>query len=161
MAGADIFDRLKEDHDRHRELIEQICAATGESGDRKKLFETFKVEVTAHAAAEEESLYATMLARENLRHDAVHSVSEHKEIGDLLQELADADMASESWLNRFKKLQDRYLHHIDEEEEEMFPAAAEGLSDEKAVELRAVFEKRKPRELERAAAGTDEEDDRD
>ena len=161
MAGADIFDRLKEDHDRHRELIEKICATTGEGDDRKDLFEKFKVEVTAHAAAEEESLYATMLARENLRHDAVHSVSEHKEIGDLLQELADADLGASGWLTRFKTLQDRYLHHIDEEEEEMFPAAAEGLSDEKAVELRAIFEKRKPREIERAIAGVDDEDDRD
>ncbi|GAA4713475.1 hemerythrin domain-containing protein [Sphingomonas lutea] len=161
MADGDIFDRLKQDHDRHRDLIEKIDATASGSMERRQLFDTFKVEVTAHAAAEEESLYATMLARENLRHDAVHSVSEHKEIGDLLQELAAGDMESSDWLDQFRKLQERYLHHIDEEEEEMFPAAADGLSEEKTVELRALFEKRKPREIARAEAGVDEEDDRD
>jgi hypothetical protein len=161
MAGADIFDRLKQDHDLHRKLLDQIAATSGDSDERRSLFETFKVEVTAHAAAEEESLYATMLAREELRHDAVHSVSEHKEIGDTLEELAEMDMSSPGWLTRFKTLKDEYTHHIDEEEEEMFPTAAEGLSDEKVVELRAIFEKRKPREIERAEVGVDEGDERE
>ncbi len=161
MATTDIFDRLKQDHDRHRELLAQIVETSGDSPERQSLFEAFKVEVTAHAAAEEETLYATMLAREELRHDAVHSVSEHKEIGDMLEDLADADMGSSGWLTKFKSLKEEYTHHIDEEEKEMFPAAAEGLDEEKTVELRAVFEKRKPREIERAEAGADEGDDRD
>ncbi len=161
MPGADIFDRLKQDHDRHRVLLGQICDTSGDSAERQSLFEAFKVEVTAHAAAEEETLYATMLTREELRHDAVHSVSEHKEIGDMLEELADTDMASSGWLTKFKTLKEEYTHHIDEEEKEMFPAAAEGLDEEKVVELRAIFEKRKPREIERAEAGVDEGDDRD
>ena len=159
--ATDIFDRLKQDHDKHRELIARICKTSDDSGDRQALFDGFKIEVTAHAAAEEETLYATMLAREELRHDAVHSVSEHKEIGDLLEELEKMDMGSPEWLARFKTLRHDYLHHIEEEEQEMFPAAAEGLSEEKVVELRAVFEKRKPAEVERAKVGADEGDDRD
>ncbi|MEA1072097.1 hemerythrin domain-containing protein [Sphingomonas sp. LY29] len=161
MASADIFDRLKQDHDRHRELLDKIVETSGDSDERRELFDTFKIEVTAHAAAEEESLYATMLAREELRHDAVHSVSEHKEIGDMLEELAEMDMGSSGWLTKFKTLKDEYTHHIDEEEEEMFPTAAEGLSEEKVVELRALFEKRKPKEVARAEAGADEGDDRE
>ena len=161
MPNADIFDRLKQDHDRHRVLLDRI-AGTGEaSAERASLFEEFKVEVTAHAAAEEETLYATMLAREELRHDAVHSVSEHKEIGDMLEELAELDPASSAWMAKFETLRHDYTHHIDEEEEEMFPAAADGLDDSKVVELRALFDKRKPREVERAEAGADEGDDRD
>lgn len=41
-------------------------------------------------------------------------------------------------------------HHIDEEEGEMFPAAAEGLSSEEEARIAAVFERRKPAELKRA-----------
>lgn len=162
MPDADIFDRLKQDHDRHRMLLDKIASTdSGNRSERQSLFDTFKVEVTAHAAAEEESLYATMLTREELRHDAVHSVSEHKEIGDMLSELAELDIGSPAWTSKFDELKHDYTHHIDEEEEDMFPAAADGLSDEKVVELRAVFEKRKPREIERAKAGADEGDDRD
>jgi len=161
MPNADIFDRLKQDHDRHRELLDKIADTENSSGERVVLFNEFKVEVTAHAAAEEETLYATMLTREELRHDAVHSVSEHKEIGDMLEELAELDPASSDWESKFETLKHDYTHHIDEEEEDMFPAAAEGLDDAKVVELRAIFEKRKPREIERAKVGADEGDDRD
>lgn len=161
MATTDIFDRLKQDHDLHRDLLAKISETSGDSDDRRTLFETFKVEVTAHAAAEEETLYATMLAREELRHDAVHSVAEHKEIGDMLTELAEADMASPGWLNRFHSLSERYTHHIDEEEAEMFPAAVDGLSEDKVEELRARFDQRKPAEVERALEGADEGDERE
>lgn len=148
MARADIFDRLKQDHDHHRQLIAEMNAA---KGDRlRKLFERFRIEVTAHAAAEEETLYATMLARPELRHEAQHSVSEHKEIEDYLEQIADADFGSEAWRENFNRMQKRYVHHIGEEEEEMFPAASEGLSGEKVKELAACFERRKPAELERA-----------
>lgn len=158
--AQDIFDRLKQDHDRHRTLLAQMFASEGKPEQQEQLFERFKIEVTAHAAAEEETLYATMLAREDLRHDAVHSVAEHKEIGDLLDALADADVHSDDWRTEFHKLAERYTHHIDEEENEMFPAAAEGLSEEKVTELRALFEKRKPAEIERALEGADEDDER-
>ena len=150
MADARIFADLKADHDRHRDLLAKIAETSGDSAERRDLFETFTLDVSAHAAAEEESLYATMLAKPDLRDDARHSVSEHKEIDDFLGELADIDMSSGAWLTKFKEMRHRYEHHIDEEEEEMFPAAAEELSDAEEARLAKVFESRKPRELERA-----------
>lgn len=150
MTDARIFADLKADHDRHRDLLERIGDASGDA--RGTLFETFRIEVSAHAAAEEESLYATMLANPDLRDDARHSVSEHKEIDDFLGELADLDPASDAWEETFGKMRHRYEHHIDEEEEEMFPAAAEKLSSEEEARLAQVFERRKPKELERAEA---------
>ena len=158
--AQDIFDRLKQDHERHRALLAQFFASEGTPEKQEQMFERFKIEVTAHAAAEEGTLYATMMAREELRHDAVHSVAEHKEIGDLLQSLAEADIHSDDWRAEFHKLAERYTHHIDEEEAEMFPAAPEGLSEAKVTELRALFEKRKPAEIERALEGADEDDER-
>lgn len=150
MANERIFEDLKRDHDRQRDLIARICETQGDSDDRRTLFEQLRIELQAHAAAEEESLYATMLANPDLRDDARHSVSEHKEVDDLLGELVEMDMASSGWLTKFKTMRDRYLHHIEEEEEEMFPAASKDLDDATKAKLAAVFEKRKPRELERA-----------
>jgi len=37
--AKDIFERLIEDHDKHRELIDAIKATTGDSDERKQLFE--------------------------------------------------------------------------------------------------------------------------
>lgn len=150
MADETIFARLKEDHDRHRKLLADLEQTQGDSDDRRGLFEAFRVEVTAHAAAEEETLYATMLADPDLRHEGQHSVAEHKEIEDYLEELDEMDFASTGWLARFRTMKDRYIHHIDEEEEEMFVKAARELSDEKEKELARKFEERKPDEIERA-----------
>ncbi|AMU93530.1 MULTISPECIES: hemerythrin domain-containing protein [Sphingopyxis] len=151
MAETKIFARLKADHDRHRDLLARIDETHGDSDERRTLFEAFRVEVTAHAASEEMSLYATMLAKPELRDDAQHSVSEHKEIEDFLTELYEMDFASTGWLTRFRTMKDRYLHHIDEEEEEMFPEAEKDLSEAKKQELLAIFEKEKPKEKAKAA----------
>lgn len=150
MADATIFDRLKQDHDAHRQLFDKMAEAKDDVDRLQKLFEQFKVEVTAHAAAEEETLYATMLARPDLREDAQHSVSEHKEIDDFLEELTDTKFNSDTWRKTFDQMKKRYLHHIDEEEEEMFPDAARELTAKEEEELGRIFAKRKPAELERA-----------
>lgn len=149
MADARIFQDLKNDHDRHRDLLSRLGEAEGD--ERATLFEELRKELQAHAAAEEESLYATMLACPDLRDEARHSVSEHKEIDDFLGELYQMDEGAAEWTETFEKLRHRYLHHIDEEEEEMFPEAAETLSDEAEAKMSEVFARRKPKELERAA----------
>ena len=151
MAEAKIFQDLKEDHDRHRALLKKIGDTHGDSDERRTMFEALRTELQAHAAAEEESLYATMLGCPDLRDEARHSVAEHKEIDDFLGELIEIEMSSSAWLSKFKEMRHRYLHHIDEEEEDMFPAAAKSLSDEAEKRIAKIFENRKPRELELAA----------
>ncbi len=150
MADARIYAKLKQDHRRHRDLIARIEDTSRKDDERRTLFEELRKELQAHAAAEEESLYATMLADPELRDEARHSVAEHKEVDDQLGELVDKDQSSFFWLSKFKQMRERYLHHIDEEEQEMFPAASERLSAEEEARLAKVFAERKPEELERA-----------
>jgi hypothetical protein len=158
MADQDIYAKLKRDHDKQRDMIKRLSDG---DGDRAKLFEAFRLELQSHAAAEEESLYATMLGKPELRDDARHSVSEHKEVDDLLGEMMDLDSTSSEWEEKFAQLRHRYEHHIDEEEEEMFPSASEVLSDSKERELAGVYENRKPAELENAKANPPGSDERE
>lgn len=148
MADAKIFRDLKADHDTHRALLEKLGATEAKGEERATLFEELRKELQAHAAAEEESLYATMLGCPELRDEARHSVSEHKEIDDFLGELVEIDTTSSEWMTKFKEMRHRYLHHIDEEEEDMFPSAAEILSEDAERKLAEIFENRKPKELE-------------
>jgi hemerythrin superfamily protein len=147
---TDIFSILKSDHDLHREMLSKIADTKGDSPERRDLFEAFRIEVTAHAAAEEQSLYANMLANPDLQDDGRHSVAEHKEIDDLLGELQNSDLDEAAWNAQFGELRHRYEHHIDEEEEEMFPEAEKEFSAAKAKELGKIFDRRKPAELEEA-----------
>lgn len=157
---TDIFSILKSDHDLHRAMLAKIATTTGHGDERRDLFEAFRIEVTAHAAAEEQSLYANMLADPELQEEGRHSVAEHKELDDMLGDLQKMDADETAWLTQFKELRHRYEHHIDEEEEEMFPAAEEAFDAAKASKLGAIFDARKPVELEEAEAaenGSDKE----
>ena len=147
MTETKIFARLKADHDRHRELLARIDETQGDSDERRYLFEAFRVEVTAHAASEEMSLYATMLANPDLRDEAQHSVAEHKEIEDFLTELYEMDFSSTGWLTRFRSMKERYLHHIDEEDEDMF-ADARAAHDKGEIDLNALGETLRARQAE-------------
>ena len=145
---SDIFSELKEDHDRHREMLEVIGNTHGDSTERHRAFSAFKREVMAHAAAEEQSLYGEMLECPDLTEEGRHSVAEHKEIDDFLEELEDTDMSSPGWIATFKKMRHRYEHHIEEEEDEIFVAAKKTFSSEKADKLGEVFSTRKQAELD-------------
>jgi hypothetical protein len=156
MSEPRIYVNLKRDHDLHRDLLNRI--AESQNGEREPLFERLRLEIAAHAAAEEESLYATMLANPDLRDEARHSVAEHKEVADYLAELSRLGIGSPEWNEKFAHMRHRYEHHIEEEEEEMFPAAEKVLPGAVEEQLADTYAERKPAELERAIEAPDEDD---
>jgi hypothetical protein len=141
---SDIFDRLKQDHDLQRALLREL--ATAEGRERERLFVKLTKEIKAHALAEEQALYSTMLRKPETTEETRHSVAEHKEIDDLLNDLAATAFAAREWQDKFDHLRDRYTHHIDEEEEENFVSYARLLTDEDVQYMRSVFERRKAAE---------------
>jgi len=145
-GNPDIFGRLVEDHDRHRALLAMIQETQGRSEQRETLFLELTRELKAHAAAEEQALWSSVLRDPKTTDDARHAIAEHKEIDDFLADLAARDMASSAWLRRFAKLKEKYLHHIREEEQEQFVGAEKRLSAGDLRHLRAVFAERKRQE---------------
>lgn len=145
-GNPDIFGRLVEDHDRHRALLAMVCETTGKSPDRKKLFKELTLELKIHAAAEEQALWSSVMRNPATTDDARHAVAEHKEIDDMLADLAARDMASPGWLRRFAALREEYLHHIAEEEQEQFVAAEKKLSAADLRHMKQVFNQRKKEE---------------
>ncbi|WP_337186287.1 hemerythrin domain-containing protein [Phenylobacterium sp.] len=145
-GDPDVFGRLVEDHDRHRALLAMIEETHGNSDTRQRLFLELVRELKAHAAAEEQALWSTVLRDPATTDFARHAVAEHKEIDDMLADLAARDMASPGWLRRFAGLKAEYLHHIGEEEQEQFVAAERRLGDADLRHMRRVFEQRKKAE---------------
>ena len=145
---TDIFDRLIDDHDLHRDLLARIGETEG--AERSVLFERLTKELKAHASAEEQALYSTMLRKPETTDETRHSVAEHKEIEDLLNDLAATEPASGEWTSKFEHLRHRYTHHIDEEEDENFPDFARYLTQEDVAYMRSVFERRKQEECKEA-----------
>jgi hypothetical protein len=151
MAGtADIFERLIQDHDLHRDLIARIEQASGPEPERSTLFERLTKELKSHASAEEQALYSTMMRKPETTDETRHSVAEHHEIEVALNDLAATEMASSKWDEKFEHLRHRYLHHIEEEEDEHFPDFAKYLTPDDEAHMRTVFERRKEAECAEA-----------
>ena len=145
-GNPDILGRLVQDHDRHRALLAMVCETSGKSPERQQLFTELTLELKSHAAAEEQALWSSVLRNPATTEDARHAVAEHKEIDDMLADLAARDMASPGWLRRFAALREEYLHHIAEEEQEQFVAAEKQLSPTELRYMQQVFNRRKKEE---------------
>ncbi|MEO6433858.1 MAG: hemerythrin domain-containing protein [Sphingomicrobium sp.] len=154
--AKDIFDRLKQDHDKHRKLIAAIEKTSGDTPERRDLFETFKIDSKAHAASEEVTLYAILMGEVEMREYARHAAADHHEIDDAIKEVEETDFRSSGWLAKFKTLKDAYLEHIKEEEDTIFPDARKDLGEAKSIELRDAFNALKPEEIERQESGADD-----
>ena len=160
MAQNDeIFATLERDHDRHRELLDKLLETSGDSDTRESLFTELTRELKSHAAAEEQALYSTMLRKPPTTGETRHSVAEHHEIEEALNDLAATDMASGAWLQKFKDFDHQYRHHINEEEEDHFPDFAKYLDDKDREHMRSVFERRKKEEKAEAEVTPEKKED--
>ncbi|WP_133365171.1 hemerythrin domain-containing protein [Qipengyuania sediminis] len=158
-AAEDIFARLKQDHDKHRALLDRLKACGPADPGRAALFETLTKELKGHAAAEEQALYSTMLRKPPTTADTRHSVAEHHEIEEALNDLAATDPQSGDWQAKLQQLDHRYRHHIDEEEQEHFPEFEEYLTNEDRAWMRSVFERRKHEETAEAEVTPERKED--
>ena len=145
-GNPDIFGRLVEDHDRHRALFAMIQDTDAKSPERERLFRELVKEVKAHAAAEEQALWSTVLRNPDTTEDARHAVHEHKVLDEMMAELAARDPSTRMWMNRLEAMKEKYLHHIREEEQEQFVAAEKHLSATDIRHMKSVFNRRKREE---------------
>lgn len=154
-----ILERLRTDHDKQRELLDAILETTGDSETRKDLFTQLTKELKSHAAAEEQAVYSEMLAEPDVTQETRHSVAEHHEIDEMLNDLAATDMSSGAWLQKFKQFEDRYRHHINEEEDDHFPNFAEQISEQQDDDMVEVFDARKQAEKQTAEVTPEKAED--
>lgn len=141
-----IYDAIKADHDTHRDLLSKIEQTQGDSEERQTHWKAFYEDVKSHAAAEEETFYSKLISETWGQDAARHSVHEHQQLDDLMEELNEMDMSSSGWLTRFKTLKHDYEHHMDEEEDDVFKRAKEVIGEEQNEGFGMRFEARKKEE---------------
>ncbi|MEZ5244899.1 MAG: hemerythrin domain-containing protein [Acidimicrobiales bacterium] len=124
-----IFEALREDHERQRRLIGELLDTTGASEAREASFEELKDELSAHAVHEERQFYVPLMGDDLTQEMARHSVAEHKELEDFIEQLDGYDMSAPQFLVTARELEHRLLHHLREEEQEVFQLAGKALDD--------------------------------
>ena len=141
-----IFESIRDDHQIQRRLIDLLVQTEGDSDGRRELFDRLRNQLAAHAAAEERFFYAPMMDHDASQEAARHSVAEHHELDELIEQLEGYDMSGPAWLPTARHLAERLIHHLDEEEVEIFPVAGRVLDDEQksalADEYRSDMERR-------------------
>jgi len=134
-----IFEALRKDHDAQRTLVDILVETEGNSDGRNDVFDKLRRELEAHAGAEERYFYVPLMERDLTQDAARHSVAEHKELDDLVEKLEDYDMSGPQWVQTARDLRERLLHHLEEEEVEVFPVAGKALSDAEKTELASSY----------------------
>jgi hemerythrin superfamily protein len=120
-ASKNIFEIIKADHQNVKELFEQIEAAVDE--EKTHLIERCIQELLLHAVAEEETLYKRLRDGEDLREDILEAEVEHSLMERLANEIMSASPDDEMCDARLMVLKELVEHHVEEEEEELIPAA--------------------------------------
>jgi len=145
----DIYKRLEKDHDKQRELIDAVKNSKPGSDIRSDLWSELKVELEAHASAEEQAFYSKLMAEPEGTDDTRHAVEEHQQMHEMIEKLDAMDQNADVWDDLFGKLAHKVIHHVDEEEEDFFPDAKDTLSDKQATEALKEFNTRKDAEVEK------------
>lgn len=139
-----IFEAIREDHQIQRTLVDLLIKTHGDSEGREELYERLEAELKRHEKAEERYFYVPLMKQDLTQEKARHSVAEHHELDELLETLKKTDRSSSGWLATAQKLSERLIHHLDEEEQEVFQLAGKALPqsqlDSLAKQYRAAMD---------------------
>jgi len=140
----DAFNLLKADHRKVEELFSQLESARGPA--KMRVFEQIKTELELHTHIEETIFYPALEKPKQTHELTLEAYEEHDVVKKLLQELSRAKSPTEEWEAQAKVLQENVEHHVEEEENELFPKAQSALSAEDIETLGEQMENEKERQ---------------
>ena len=146
---------LKKDHRMVSGLIMALENTPRLSGTaRKSLFNQIHHQVSVHAQAEEEVIYPAM--RNLMARDEEGKISEayreHQIVKDLLNDMSTMDSSSDAFDAKLHHLKNNIMHHVEEEEGELFPMMHARMSAEQRHQLGKRLHERKKDLKTRVAA---------
>jgi hemerythrin superfamily protein len=135
----DAIQLLKDDHKK----VEKIFSEMERKENRQKLFPELDRELSIHAEIEEKVFYPAAKAAEPTRDLVLESIEEHKQIKLVLADLEQTDMTTDEWGAALKVLEEDVMHHVGEEENELFPKVKKILSRDQLEDLGTRMEELK------------------
>jgi iron-sulfur cluster repair protein YtfE (RIC family) len=131
---------LKTDHDKVETLFETVKA--NEDGNNAATFRKIKEELDVHAHIEEMIFYPHLLDKgdKELKKIVREGVEEHAQVKDLLVEIAALSGDSPTFKAKLKVLMENVEHHVEEEEDEMFPMVEDQIPEDMLQRLGALMQ---------------------
>lgn len=135
-----IFEALRVSHDNQRDLADNLIATEGDSPQRALLFKELKLELAAHAAAEERFFYVPLIEHDMTQGPSRHGIAEHHQMDKLIKELETTEASSSGWLVTAKALHHKIYHHLKDEEQGVFQLAGKVLTETEKMSLAKGYE---------------------
>ncbi|MHC8376656.1 hemerythrin domain-containing protein [Pseudomonas sp. MDT1-16] len=136
-----IFEALRESHDRQRAYADALIQTNGDTPERVEAYQRFKSELQAHETAEERHFYIPLMEFDNGVDLSRHAIAEHHEMDEMMETLDETEMSSPAWLAVAKKLAEKVNHHMEEEEQKFFQMAGKLLDDKQKETLAGQYVK--------------------
>jgi len=143
----DAIQLLKNDHKKVEKIFSDL---ENKTDDRRALFPELDRELTVHAEIEEKIFYPAAKQAEPTRDLVLESIEEHRQIKMVLADLEQTDMRTAQWAADLKVLKEDVMHHVGEEEDELFPKVQKILSKEQLEALGTRMEAMKTQLLSAA-----------
>lgn len=124
-----IYDALRESHNRQRALCRKLLLSKPHTEERIATFSALRIELAAHAAAEERYLYVPILMDDMGLSSSRHALHEHHQIDELVEDLQVLNHTGRSWMATAHKLSEKVHHHLKEEEKKFFQVSGKILDD--------------------------------
>lgn len=134
-----IYEALRESHEIQRTLCRRLLRVGSEQ--RAQVFRELRIELAAHAAAEERFLYAPILMDDMGLNSSRHALAEHHEMDELVEELQAAPEHGGSWLAVARRLSHKVFHHLKEEEKKFFQVSGKILTERQKISLGKRYRK--------------------
>jgi hemerythrin superfamily protein len=120
-STSDIIELILKDHKPLKKLIKVLKSDKAEKNEKKAAFKEFAPLLLWHAQPEEKVLYVHMKDdSKELRVEGYEGDTEHALASQMIDEVKQSEN-DDQWMARVKVLAELVEHHIEEEEEEMFP----------------------------------------
>jgi hemerythrin superfamily protein len=119
--NVDALELLKKDHDEVKKMLESLDATTDRAiKTRQELFERLKFALTVHEQMEEAALYTALKEHAETKEIALEAYEEHDVVDTILGVLERTPVDDQTWHAKLTVMRENLLHHIEEEEKEMF-----------------------------------------
>jgi hemerythrin superfamily protein len=142
---VDAITLLKNDHKTVEQLFKRFEKSEDPS-EKRKIADQVIRELSIHAAIEEQVFYPAIREAVPSEEDMVlESLEEHHVAKWVLSELVDMSPEAERFDAKFTVLMENVRHHVEEEEQELFPEVRKALGRKALAEVGAALEKAKVR----------------
>lgn len=138
----DAITLLKDDHKTVEKLFKRFeKAGDGAYKEKANVAEKIREELSRHAAIEEQLFYPVIRATvDDVEDVTLESLEEHHIVKWVLSELDDMDPKDERFTAKMTVLIENVRHHVEEEEDELFPKVREGLGRKDLASLGDAME---------------------